>query len=101
MHEQSEQFESRVHSRECRKVLLRRILEQTHRNSDVLAAIKSCLNRHDQRFDDLERSFGNLEHSLSVLEGEFGSFRNDLTTVIRDVMREVLDEHDKSHRAPR
>jgi hypothetical protein len=93
-------FERRL---ECTRVLLCRILQQTRRNGeylaavkDDLAAIKSCLDRHDQRFDDLERSFDNLGYSLNGMEGESDGLRDDLTKTIRAVMREVLNEHDKN-----
>jgi hypothetical protein len=89
-------FERRM---ESKKVLLRQILEQTRRNGELLAAIKSCLGRHDRRFDDLERGFDDLKHSLNGPEGELDGLRNDLTTAIRAVVREVFDEYDREHRA--
>jgi len=71
---------------EGEKMVTRHILEQSRRNGDDLAAIKSRLDRHDQRFDNLERRVDGLERHV----------KQDLPTIIRDVMREVLDEHDKS-----
>ena len=40
---------------EGEKMVSRHILDQTRRNADDLAAIKSRLDRHDQRFDGLDR----------------------------------------------
>jgi hypothetical protein len=66
---------------EGEKMVTRHILEQTRRNGDDLAAIKSRLDRHDQRFDSLERTVGDLTKNLPK--------------IVAEVMREVLDERDR------
>ena len=58
--------------------MTRRILEQTRRNSDDLAAIKARSNAHDARFDRLE--------------AELRSLRRDLPGIIAETLREVLPE---------
>jgi tetrahydromethanopterin S-methyltransferase subunit G len=63
------------------KMVTRHILEQTRRNGDDLAAVKSRLDRHDQRLDRIEH--------------ELGGLRKDLPKIVGDVMREVLRESDK------
>jgi archaellum component FlaC len=70
------------------KTLTRHILEQTRRNGDDLAAVKSRLDRHDQRFDNLEREVSGLRSDLNGL-------RNELPTIVGEVMRDVLSERDK------
>jgi len=65
---------------EGEKMVTRHILDQTRRNSDDLAAIKSRLDRFDQRFDNLERKVDGLTR--------------DLPTIVADVMRDVLEERD-------
>ena len=69
------------------KMVTRHILEQTRRNSDDLAAIKSRLDRHDQRFDALEQK-------VDGLDLKFNRLTRDLPTVVADVMRRVLRERD-------
>jgi len=73
---------------EGEKTVTRHILEQTRRNGDDLAAVKSRLDRHDQRFDNLEREVGGLRADLHGL-------RNELPTIVGEVMRDVLRERDK------
>lgn len=81
-----EQLKTRVHiverEVEGEKMVTRHILEQTRRNGDDLAAIKSRQDRHDQRFDNLE--------------SEVRSLRNDLPTIVGEVVREVLRERDRA-----
>jgi len=69
---------------EGEKLVTRHILEQTRRNGDDLAAIKSHLERVDERFDGLERRVDGLERNL----------RHDLPKIVGEVMREVLRERD-------
>ena len=66
---------------EGEKLVTRHILEQTRRNGDDLAAIKSRLDRVDHRFDGLER--------------EVRGLRNDLPAIVGEVVREVLRDRDK------
>jgi hypothetical protein len=66
---------------EGEKAVTRHILEQTRRNGDDLASVKSRLDRHDQRFDNLERQMDRL--------------RKDLPKIVGEVMRDVLSERDR------
>jgi uncharacterized protein YoxC len=77
---------------EGEKTVTRHILEQTRRNGDDLATVKS---RHDQRFDNLERRFDNLEREVGGLRADLHGLRNELPTIVGDVMRGVLRERDK------
>jgi chromosome segregation ATPase len=72
---------------EGEKTITRHILEQTRRNGNDLAAVKSRLDRHDQRFDSLERKVGGLE-------GQMDGLRKDLPKIVGDVMRDVLQERE-------
>jgi hypothetical protein len=80
---------------EGEKTVTRHILEQTRRNGDDLAAVKSRLDRQDQRFDNLERRFDGLERKVGGLERQMDGLRKDLPKAVGDVMRDVLQEHDK------
>ena len=84
------------------KMVTRHILEQTRRNGDDLAAVKSRLEGHDQRFDSLERRFDGLElgvHGLRTdlhgLRADLHGLRNKLPSIVGDVMRDVLSERDR------
>jgi uncharacterized protein YoxC len=79
---------------EGEKMVTRHILEQTRRNSDDLAAIKSRLDRHDHRFDALEQKVDGLERKVDGLDLKFNRLTRDLPTVVADVMRQVLRERD-------
>jgi hypothetical protein len=72
---------------EGEKMVTRHILDQTRHNSDDLAAIKARQDRHDDRFDALERK-------VDRLAGEVSGLRAELPTMIGDVMREVFRERD-------
>ena len=80
---------------EGEKMVTRHILEQTRRNGDDLAAIKSRLDRGDQRFDGLERRFDGLERKVDGLERKVDGLTKDLPKIVGEVMRDVLREHDK------
>jgi hypothetical protein len=87
-----EEFESRVgvleNEVEGEKLVTRHILEQSRRNSDDLAAIKTRLGRVEGKVDGLDRRLGSVEHKL-------GSLERSLPKVVADTMREVLDERDR------
>jgi tetrahydromethanopterin S-methyltransferase subunit G len=80
---------------EGEKMVTRHILEQTRRNGDDLAAIKSRLDRGDQRFDGLERRFDGLERKVDGVERKVDGLTKDLPKIIGEVMRDVLRERDK------
>ena len=69
-----EEFEARVgvleREVEGEKMVTRHILEQTRRNSDDLAAIKTRLDRVEGKVDTLDRKVDDLTMSLPRLIGE-------------------------------
>ncbi|HEX8666718.1 MAG TPA: hypothetical protein VF744_22115 [Beijerinckiaceae bacterium] len=79
---------------EGEKVVARYILEQTRRNGDDLAAIRSRLDRIEARLDRHDARFDRLEAELLSLRSELRSLRNDLPQIVADTMREVLRERD-------
>jgi hypothetical protein len=81
---------------EGEKMVTRHILEQTRRNSDDLAAIKTRLGRLEGRFDGLEGRFDGLERKVDGLDRKVDGLVQSLPTIVRDVMREVL--RDRDHR---
>jgi tetrahydromethanopterin S-methyltransferase subunit G len=72
---------------EGEKLVTRHILDQTRRNSDDLAAIKSRLDRFENKF----------EQRVDVLERKVDGLARDLPTIVADVMHEVLKERDERH----
>lgn len=77
---------------EGEKMVTRHILEQSRRNGDDLAAVKTRLDRLEHRFDGLERNFDGLKQSFDGLEQGFNGLKQELPKIVGEVMREVLRE---------
>ena len=81
-----EEFEARVgvleREVEGEKMVTRHILEQTRRNSDDLAAIKSRLDRVERKVDGVEQKVDGLDRKVDDLT-------KSLPTIVADVMRGV------------
>ena len=73
---------------EGEKMVTRHILEQTRRNSDDLAAIRTRLDRVESKVDGLDQRLGAVEQSI-------GALRQNLPQIIATTMREVLDGRDR------
>ena len=86
-----EEFEARVsvleREVEGEKMVTRYILEQSRRNGDDLAAVKTRLNRVEQKVDT-------LAGEVQGLRGTFAEFRRDLPKIVGETVREVLRERD-------
>lgn len=87
-----EEFEARVgvveREVEGEKMVTRHILEQTRRNGDDLAAVKTRLDRVEGKVDGLGQRLGAVEQRLGTLE-------RNLPQIVATTMREVLDERDR------
>jgi hypothetical protein len=87
-----EQFEARVgvleDEVEGEKLVTRHILEQTRRNGDDLAAVKT-------RLDRVETQLGQLTQKFDGLQRNFDGLQRGLPKIVGDVMREVLSERDR------
>ena len=70
---------------EGEKLVTRHILEQTRRNGDDIAAIRTQLARIENRQD---RTDSNVES----LKSEFRAFRTEFPRIVAETMREVLRE---------
>ncbi len=85
-----EEFEARVgvleREVEGEKLVTRHILEQTRRNGDDLAAVKSRLDRVELRLD-------RVEHKLDGLDMKFSAFLRDYPAAVGEIMRQVQREH--------
>jgi hypothetical protein len=86
-----DEFEARVGVLEQEvdgeKLVTRYILEQSRRNGDDLASLKTRLGRVESRLDSVEKG-------LSTLSSSFQAHVKNLPTMMRDIMREVLRERD-------
>jgi hypothetical protein len=69
---------------EGEKMVTRYILAETRRNSDDLAAIKSRLDRVEEKLDG-------VDHKLVTLEREFRNF----PTMVGEVVREAFRQRDQ------
>jgi predicted translin family RNA/ssDNA-binding protein len=87
-----DEFEARVGvlegEVEGEKLVTRHILEQTRRNSDDLATIKSRLSRVEGRLDQVEQKLDGLDRKVENLSREFRGFPAMVGEVVREVLRE-------------
>jgi uncharacterized protein YoxC len=72
---------------EGEKTVTRYILEQTRRNGDDLAALKTRLDRVEQKVDGLERRFDGLERKVDELT-------KAMPRIVSEALREALRERD-------
>ena len=93
-----EQLEARVtvveREVEGEKLVTRHVLEQTRRNSDDLAAIKTRLDRMERKFDDLGQRVDDFGRTLGGVDQKVNSLTKNLPTIVAETMREVLRERD-------
>jgi uncharacterized protein YoxC len=92
-----EEFVALEREVEGEKLVTRHILEQTRRNGDDLAAVKSRLDRVEGKVDGLERKFDGLERKFDGLGRKVDGLTKSLPEIVGEVMREVLDE--REHKA--
>jgi len=92
------EFEARVgvleREVEGEKMVTRYILEQSRRNGDDLAAVKSRLDRVEARLDRVETRLDRVEQKVDALGGAFDRFRRELPKIVAETVREVLRERD-------
>jgi uncharacterized protein YoxC len=79
---------------EGEKTVTRYILEQTRRNGDDLAAVKTRLDRVENRLDGVERRLGTLEDRVSGLDRQIGEFVKSFPRIVGEVVRDALRERD-------
>jgi len=81
-----EEFETRIgvieREVEGEKMVTRHILEQSRRNSDDLAAIKTRLDRVEGKVDALQTTVGGLQTTVNGLV-------RDLPKIVADAVREA------------
>jgi uncharacterized protein YoxC len=94
-----EEFEARVGVLEREvdgeKMVTRHILDQTRRNGDDLAAMRTRLDRVETRLDGVEARLTGVEQKVVGLTHSVDGLKRDMPKIVGDVMREVLDERDR------
>ncbi len=87
-----DEFEARVgvleREVEGEKLVTRHVLEQTRRNGDDLAAIKTRLDRVEGKVDEVVQEIGGLRHTLSGLI-------RDLPKIVGDAVRKPSKRRDR------
>jgi uncharacterized protein YoxC len=75
-----EEFQALEQEVEGEKLVTRHILEQTRRNGDDLAAVKTRLDRVEGKVDDVAHELGGVKHTLNGLV-------RDLPRIITEALR--------------
>jgi len=88
-----EEFQTLEREVEGEKMVTRHILEQTRRNGDDLAAIKTRLDRVEAKLDGVD--LGGLVQKVDGLDKKVDGLTRNLPRIVGDVMREVLGERDE------
>ena len=83
-----EEFDALTQEVEGEKMVTRHILEQTRRNGDDLAAVKTRLDRVEVKVDGVDRKVDRLGQQLDQLT-------KSLPKMVADVVREVNRETDR------
>ena len=91
-----EEFEARVgvveREVEGEKMVTRHILEQTRRNSDDLAAIKTRLDRVERKVDGLEQKVDGLGQKVDTLGTSVNRLARELPTIVGEAVRDAIRE---------
>jgi tetrahydromethanopterin S-methyltransferase subunit G len=87
-----EEFDALEQEVEGEKMVTRHILEQTRRNGDDLAAIKTRLDRVEEKLDGVDLK--SLARKVDGLDKKFDGLTKSLPNIVGEVMREVLRERD-------
>ena len=108
-----DEFDELAQEVEGEKVVTRHILEQTRRNGDDLAALKTRTARVeekvdgldrkvdgldrkvdglDRKVDGLDRKVNDLDRKIDGVDHKLTSLARDIPGIVRDTMREVLRE---------
>ncbi|NNM72172.1 hypothetical protein [Enterovirga aerilata] len=77
------------------KLVTRHILEQTRRNGDDIAAIRTQLARMEARQDRTDAEIRAIRSDVAGLKNDMESLRSELPGMVAETMREVLRERDR------
>ncbi len=91
---------------EGEKIVTRYILEQTRRNGDDLAALRTRMDRVEQKVDGLDRKVDSLDRKLdslgrkvdglSGLDRKVDGLMKSLPSIVGEAVRDAFRERDRS-----
>jgi CII-binding regulator of phage lambda lysogenization HflD len=84
-----EEFAALAQEAEGEKLVTRHILEQTHRNSGDLAAIKTRLDRVETKIDGVDRRIDGLDRKVDLLGHLVDDLTKSLPRIVAEAVREV------------
>ena len=101
-----EEFDELADEVRGERVVTRHILEQTRRNSDDLAVLKTRVARVEEKVDVLDRKVDGLDRKVSELDQRVGglgakidrveqkvdTLARDIPRIVAETMREVMRE---------
>jgi uncharacterized protein YoxC len=87
-----EEFAALAQEAEGEKLVTRHILEQTHRNSDDLATIKTRLDRVESKIDGVDRRVDGLDRKVDLLGRKVDELAKSLPRIVAEAVREVQRE---------
>jgi hypothetical protein len=87
-----EEFDELVEEVAGEKAVTRHILEQTRRNGDDIAVLKTRVGRVEEKVDALDRKVDGLDRKVDGLDRKVDGLVKDLPKIVGDTMREVLRE---------
>ena len=68
------------------KLVTRHILEQTRRNGDNIAAVKTRLNRVEEKVDGLDRKVESLDRKVDGLDRKIDVLAQSIPGIVRDAL---------------
>jgi predicted RNase H-like nuclease (RuvC/YqgF family) len=90
-----EEFAALAQEAEGEKLVTRHILEQTHRNSGDLAAIRTRLDRVESKIDGVDRRVEGLDRKVDLLGRKVDDLSKSLPRIVAEVVREVQRQREE------
>ena len=81
-----EEFQALERDVEGEKMVTRHILEQTRRNGDDIAAIKTRLGRVEEKVDGLDRKVDGLDRKVDGLDRKVDALAKSLPGIVREAL---------------
>jgi uncharacterized protein YoxC len=81
-----EEFTALEREVEGEKLVTRHILEQTRRNGDDIAAVKTRLNRVEEKVDGLDRKVDALDRKVDGLGRKVDVLAQSIPGIVRDAL---------------
>jgi uncharacterized protein YoxC len=81
-----EEFTALTQQVEGEKLVTRHILEQTRRNGDDIAAVKTRLNRVEEKVDGLDRKVDALDRKVDGLGRKVDTLAHSIPGIVRDAL---------------